>query len=258
MGQPPVRAVSATSAHEQLMSRRLLAVLALASVLDLAAAKTNEVGRKFLKENKKREGVKTLKSGLQYKVLKKGEGQLHPTKDATCSCHYAGTTPSLTPDAIDKPEEEWTVFDSSYKRGSPSEFSPGMVIKGWTEAMQKMVVGDKWEMYIPSELGYGDGGSGDKIKEGDVLIFRMEILKINGKTKRAVPCDLKTKENCEPDEITVIDTWGKKAIDEIDAEVKALTKQKESVLKAGLREQVVSTLKTLKQIAKARKKGEEL
>merc|ERR1712179_235843 len=99
-------------------------------------------------------------------------------------------------DAIDLDESEWNEFDSSYKRGDPTTFAPDQVIKGWTEAMQLMVEGDKWEMYIPSELGYGDGGSGAKIKGGDVLIFRMEILKIKGDKKAADKCDVATLAGC--------------------------------------------------------------
>jgi len=143
-----------------------------------ADAGTNAVGRKFLKDNKARQGVITLPSGLQYKVLKKGGGENHPAADSPCVCNYVGTTPSLTPDAINKGMADWNEFDSSYKRGRPSKFAPKQVILGWTEAMQLMVEGDKWEMYIPSELGYGDKGSGKEIEGGDVLIFRMEIIKI--------------------------------------------------------------------------------
>merc|ERR1712187_298142 len=137
---------------------------------------------------------------MGYKVLRSGTGKFHPLKDSSCDCHYAGTTPALTPDAIDKEEADWKEFDSSYKRGSSTSFAPNQVIKGWTEAMQLMVEGDKWEMYIPSELGYGDGGQGGKIKGGDVLIFRMEILKIKGNKKRIVKCDLKTKNGCDSEE----------------------------------------------------------
>merc|ERR1712038_100180 len=150
----------------------------------------------FLEENKKRPGVVTLPSGLQYKVLREGSGDDHPLVDSSCECHYAGTTPSLTPDAIDLEEADWTAFDSSYKRGSPTSFAPNQVIKGWTEAMQLMVEGDKWEMYIPSELGYGDSGSPPKIGGGDVLVFTMEILKINGKKIPANRCDVKTFKGC--------------------------------------------------------------
>jgi FKBP-type peptidyl-prolyl cis-trans isomerase FklB len=130
-----------------------------------AASKT------FLEENKKKEGVITLASGLQYKVLQSGKGFYHPTVDSPCDCHYAGTL-------IDG-----TEFDSSYKRGQPTTFAPNQVIKGWTESMQLMVEGDKWEMYIPSELGYGAGGSPPKIPGGATLIFTMEIIKIKGDKK---------------------------------------------------------------------------
>merc|ERR1711975_109060 len=101
-----------------------------------------------------------------------------------CECHYEGTL-------IDG-----TEFDSSHKRGSPTSFAPNQVIKGWTEAMQLMVEGDKWQMYIPSELGYGDGGSGAKIKGGDVLVFNMEIVKIKGNKVPADRCDPATLTGC--------------------------------------------------------------
>merc|ERR1719197_588408 len=103
-----------------------------------------------------------------YKVLREGHGENSPTADSPCDCYYAGTTPSLTPNAADVPDDtdainkDWNDFDSGYKRGSTTSFAPNQVIKGWTEAMQLMVEGDKWEMYIPSELGYGDGGQGGK------------------------------------------------------------------------------------------------
>merc|ERR1719229_2063599 len=179
-----------------------LPAILLVCLADFAAAATNEVGKKFLDENKAREGVIKLKSGLQYKVLKQGTGKFHPTKDSPCECHYAGTTPSLTPDAIDLEEKDWKEFDSSYKRGDPTTFAPNQVIKGWTEAMQLMVEGDKWEMYIPSDLGYGDGGQGGKIKGGDVLIFRMEIMKIKGAKKPADKCDIDTKKGCSDKQIS--------------------------------------------------------
>merc|ERR1711982_129121 len=112
--------------------------------------------------------VVKLDSGLMYKVLKKGDGEFHPTKDSPCDCHYAGTL-------INGDE-----FDSSYKRGKPTTFAPKQVIKGWTEAMQLMVEGDKWEMYISSDLAYGDRGAGGKIPGGAALVFQMEILAIKG------------------------------------------------------------------------------
>jgi len=238
----------------------ITALLALLVQAEEGVKHYEEVGKEFLKNNKKREGVVALKSGLQYKVLKKGTGKFHPKKDTKCSCHYAGTTLSRTPNAIDLPEDEWNEFDSSYKRGEPTNFSPMEVIKGWTEAMPLMVEGDKWEMYIPAKIGYGDNGSPDgSIKGGEMLIFRMELVKIVGDGKvRATKCDLKSQENCEPDEVTVLDKWVKSPVADLEAQVAKLTKETEGTLKAALREKVTFELKLLKRILKARKKGDEL
>ena len=116
------------------------------------SAKKQRRGRKsnkdnFLAQNKNKKGVVSLPSGLQYKVLREGTGKFHPKKNSPCLCHYEG---KLT---------NGKVFDSSYRRGRPTDFAPNQVISGWTEAMQLMVEGDKWEMYIPSRLGYGPRGS---------------------------------------------------------------------------------------------------
>jgi FKBP-type peptidyl-prolyl cis-trans isomerase FklB len=122
-------------------------------------------GEAFLAANKKKEGVITLPSGLQYKILKSGDGS-KPTKDQTVKCHYRGTL-------IDG-----TEFDSSYKRGEPTEFPVGQVIKGWTEALQLMPVGSKWQLYIPSNLAYGENGGGSMIGPNAVLIFDIELISI--------------------------------------------------------------------------------
>ena len=109
----------------------------------------------------------TLPSGLQYKVLKEGnEGGLTPKTNSPCECHYRGYL-------IDGQE-----FDSSYKRGQPTTFAPNQVIKGWTEAMQLMKEGAKWQLFIPSELAYGDSQRGQYITPGAVLLFDIEILKV--------------------------------------------------------------------------------
>lgn len=153
--------------------RRLfcLAATTLLSVLriGLVDAGTNAEGVKFLEQNAEKNGVIVLESGLQYKVLRVGSGTDNPTVDSSCECHYMGKTIN------------GHQFDSSYDRGKPTSFAPNQVIKGWTEAMQLMVEGDKWEMYIPSELAYGDRGRPPHIGGGDVLIFTMEIIKIKGK-----------------------------------------------------------------------------
>merc|ERR1711981_1500638 len=166
----------------------MLKILTFSALVAVALAGTNEKGKKFLEENKNKEGVITLASGMQYKVLRKGEGVSHPTVDSPCECHYKGTL-------IDG-----TQFDSSYDRGSPTTFAPNQAIKGWTEAMQLMVEGDKWEMYIPSDLGYGDTGSPPKIKGGDALVFTMEIIKIKGDEKPAITCNPGSGEGCSEKE----------------------------------------------------------
>merc|ERR1711977_80980 len=191
---------------ETIMLRSLFAALL---VVALANA-TNEAGTKYLEENKKKDGVITLPSGLQYKVLRKGDGAHHPTKDSPCECHYEGTL-------IDG-----TEFDSSYKRGSPTTFAPNQVIKGWTEAMQLMVEGDKWEMYIPSDLAYGESGSPPKIPGGSALIFRMEIIKIKGGKVDAVTCDPATEAGCNEREKAFIEKMKASPADKLQAELKRL------------------------------------
>lgn len=121
--------------------------------------------QKFLAEMAKVSGVVTLPSGLMYKVVKKGQGKVHPTEDTECVCNYAGKL------------VDGTEFDSSFKRGEPLNVKPNQVVKGWTEAMQLMVEGDEWELYIPSSLGYGDQGQGP-IPGGATLIFTMQMVKV--------------------------------------------------------------------------------
>ena len=124
-----------------------------------------DAGKKFLEENAQKEGVITLPSGLQYKVLVKGEGEV-PTRSDKVKVHYEGRL------------LDGTVFDSSYKRNEPSEFTPTQVIKGWTEALTMMPVGSKWQLYIPYELAYGERGAGEDIEPYSTLIFDVELLDI--------------------------------------------------------------------------------
>ena len=158
----------------------LLRALFLSTIAPLVLAGTNEFGRQFLAKKAAEEGVVSLPSGLLYKVLREGDGEEHPLKDTQCSCHYEGRTAQ---EYSKSPKGK--TFDSSYSRGDPTSFAPSGVIAGWTEAMQLMVAGDKWELYIPSELAYGDSGQGGDIGAGDCLIFTMEILKIEGPGKPA-------------------------------------------------------------------------
>ncbi len=122
-------------------------------------------GGVFLEGNKLKEGVISLSTGLQYKVLKQGDGPI-PGPEDTVECHYRGTL------------VDGTEFDSSYSRGRPAVFQVSKVISGWTQALTLMPVGSKWELYIPPDLAYGDQGAGDKIQPGDTLIFEVELLGI--------------------------------------------------------------------------------
>jgi FKBP-type peptidyl-prolyl cis-trans isomerase len=136
------------------------------------AAKTGEANKKegeaFLAANKTKEGVVTLPSGLQYKILQEGSGP-KPTASDSVVCNYRGML-------INGKE-----FDSSYKRGQPATFPVSGVIKGWTEALQLMPVGSKWQLFIPSALAYGERGAGADIGPDATLIFEVELLSIQGK-----------------------------------------------------------------------------
>ncbi len=136
-----------------------------AQMMKAVAEKNKKEGETFLAENKKKEGVKNLPSGLQYKVITEGKGA-SPKATDTVTVNYKGTL-------IDG-----TEFDSSYKRGQPATFPVNGVIKGWTEALQLMKTGSKWQLFIPSDLAYGDKGAGPQIGPNAVLIFEVELLSI--------------------------------------------------------------------------------
>ena len=125
-------------------------------------------GETFLAANKTKEGVITLLSGLQYKILKAGTGP-KPSASDSVVCNYRGTLIN------------GTEFDSSYKRGQPATFPVSGVIKGWTEALQLMPVGSKWQLFIPAQLAYGERGAGADIGPNATLIFEIDLLSIQGK-----------------------------------------------------------------------------
>ena len=131
----------------------------------VAGEKNVKDGETFLADNAKKEGVKSTATGLQYKVLKSGKGKTPKATD-TVKTHYHGRL-------IDG-----TVFDSSVDRGEPVSFPVNQVIPGWTEALQLMKEGDKWQLYIPSKLAYGERGAGGKIGPNSTLIFDVELISI--------------------------------------------------------------------------------
>ncbi len=138
--------------------------------MKVAGEMNKKEGVEFLAANKSKEGVVILPSGLQYKILTEGAGP-KPTASDTVVCNYRGTLIS------------GAEFDSSYKRGQPASFPVNGVIKGWTEALQLMPAGSKWQLFVPAELGYGDRGAGADIGPGATLIFEVELLSIQGKDK---------------------------------------------------------------------------
>jgi len=143
---------------------------------DVQAQKRNELAEKnrkdgeaFLAQNKAKEGVITLESGLQYKILKAGDGE-KPAVTDTVVCHYRGTLIG------------GTEFDSSHKRGKPATFALNRVIKGWTEALQLMPAGSKWQLFIPPHLAYGERGASSSVGPNATLIFEVELISTQAKS----------------------------------------------------------------------------
>jgi len=253
------------------MARGALTALLLALAWGQASAKKKKkdphsmgmtpAGKAFMQENKKREGVETLKSGLQYKVLTAGKGKSHPVKESEVEQHYRATTLTLEPDVLTKDPSEWKTHDSSYEKNRTGIYLPKTAVKGWNQAMRLMVKGDIWEIYVPSTLAYGDAGEAKfGIGWGEMIIMRIEIIDIQGKKQTIKVCNAQTREYCKDNEIAILDKWGKASADEVAAHLKALQSKKETstILRGGEREQVLKDIKLVKQIVKARKHGEEL
>jgi FKBP-type peptidyl-prolyl cis-trans isomerase len=142
--------------------------------MQVEGAANKKEGEAFLAGNKGKESIVTLPSGMEYKILKQGTGP-KPTANDTVVCNYKGTLIN------------GTEFDSSYKRGQPATFPVSGVIKGWTEALQLMPVGSKWQLFIPSDLAYGDRGAGPDIGPDSTLIFEVELMSIEDKSKEKAP-----------------------------------------------------------------------
>ncbi len=137
----------------------------IAEARKMGAEDNKKAGEAFLAENQKKEGVVTLPSGLQYKILKAGEGK-KPALEDTVVCNYRGTLVN------------GVQFDSSYDRGQPMTFPVKGVIKGWTEALQLMPAGSKWQLFIPPQLAYGENGAGGTIGPNATLIFEVELVSV--------------------------------------------------------------------------------
>ena len=158
-GKEPAVASPEIQAAMKTLQQKLQAKAASAGKENLA--KSN----KFLEDNKKKQGVQTTASGLQYEVIKAGAGAT-PKLENEVSVHYEGKLIN------------GKVFDSSIKRGEPTSFGVGQVIPGWTEALQRMKVGDKWRLFIPPNIAYGERGAGGDIGPNEALIFEVELLEV--------------------------------------------------------------------------------
>jgi FKBP-type peptidyl-prolyl cis-trans isomerase FklB len=142
--------------------------------MQIAGAASKKEGEAFLAANKSKDGVVTLPSGLQYKILTQGTGP-KPTPSDSVVCNYRGTLIN------------GTEFDSSYKRGEPATFPVTGVIKGWTEALQLMPVGSKWQLFVPSDMAYGERSPAPQIGPNSTLIFEVELLSIQPKSAEPAP-----------------------------------------------------------------------
>ena len=162
-GAEPQMTPEEMNAALQTLQKRMFAVQQ--ERLKEVSARNLEEGTAFMAQNAKKDGVKTLPSGLQYKVIKEGKGKM-PKAEDTVTVNYRGTF------------MDGTEFDSSYKRGEPVTFQVNGVIKGWTEALQLMKEGSKWELFIPSDLAYGERGAGQTIPPNSTLIFEVELISV--------------------------------------------------------------------------------
>lgn len=165
-GLKDVQSGTESSLSQQEVQEAMMALQQEMSQKQNAAGSANQqAGETFLAENKNKEGVQTLPSGLQYIVLQEGNGK-SPSSNDTVTTHYHGTL-------IDG-----TTFDSSYERGQPATFPVNGVIAGWTEALQLMKEGAKWRLFVPANLAYGTQGAGDVIGPNATLIFDVELLQV--------------------------------------------------------------------------------
>lgn len=213
------------------------------SLVGIALAGTNKEGLEYLAKRDKEEGVVKLDSGVRYKVLKKGEGKWRPRKDAPVKIHYTGHL------------VDGTKYGSSYDiaTGEPMGFKLDLVIKGWGEAMQKMVEGDKWEIILPSEVGYGDNGDPPRVPGGNVAIITTEMIEIQGKKKRAAQCNVVTGDACNEEESPVLDKYKTQNIDELKSALKQVEERSQLVLKSDERKRITMEESILNRLIKSKK-----
>jgi len=210
-------------------------------------AKTNEVGMKFLEKLKTRKDLTFLPSGVMYKILRNGRGIFHPTTKSKCASHHSVKL-------IDG-----TIVDSTYSRNSPTILSPKSVLKGLGEVMKLMVRGDKWRIYLPSEVAFGDRGNPPTIRQGSVVIFVLEIISIRGGKKLAHKCKVSTLKGCTKKEKKFVKRMNKRTIALINKELLRLKKMQLRQMKPRLRlwlQRRVAIIKQIRTRKKRKKKSE--
>jgi len=198
---------------------------------------SKEDGLKHLEEKAQEEGVVKLESGLLYKVLEKGDGMYAPKVGSKCKVTYEGR-----------------LINGEKFDGGTTEFAPNQVIKGWTEAMQLMVEGDKFELTIPSDLAYGAAGSPPKIPADSVLVFDMQIHEIvSGGKKRLHACDPASSANCTENEISILAKFKDMSLEDVKATIKQEKARTKKTLKKGEYEEIKQNLDMLKLLKKSLK-----
>jgi FKBP-type peptidyl-prolyl cis-trans isomerase FklB len=216
-------------------------------------AGTNELGLKYLKERALEPGVIKMPSGWLYKVHRHGEGKFHPTEDSECEMWYIGTTPRLTPKAHETANDteavktEWKHFNSAYHNGKTLAFQPAHMPL-FKEAMQMMVEGDHWEIYMPSEIGYGDRGQDPYVEGGACLIWRLELEKILGEKVPVDECDVVSKKDCDEEQADYIDKMAAGTAETRSAEYKRLYAMTGQDMKSKKKHWLLARLKLLKKM----------
>lgn len=204
----------------------------------LVSAATNQEGLDWLAENAKKDGVVSDYSGMQYKILQRGHGVVSPASgQAEVACHFEGRIIN------------GEVFDAT-PEGEPYIFRPIDALDGWFSILLKMVVGDVYELYLPSDLAFGDEGSKNKkVKAGDVAIFKLELVEITGKTKSALECNPeKPKRRCTDEEKKFIDEVKQQDKKKLQKELKKLSKKLKKPMKPELEEWVHRRIHILNQL----------
>ena len=204
---------------------------------EVAAVGTDEPGLAFLAENAHKPGVVTLESGLQYLILEQGNGTEHPTSHTPCSCHFNVSYINRT------------QFDSSLLYGELADVHPNHIIPGWSEAIQQMVQGDKWMLYIPSELAYGETGLPPRIQPNIALIYYVHLVEIRGATIPALQCNVTTQVRCNDKERAYIQTSKHKHIDILTKELQRASTMKQKKMKPELLDWLRRRIQILQQLA---------